>query len=204
MAKSQRRTTVAALRSMLGLSVKDFAELIGKSVATVKSLEAGRLTLSEETAVEISSQCGISVAWLLDKDVSAPLVSYLRGTNGRNLPYGKGLFELIQSAKAATGGKYPVFPPAELQAETMFAALSWFPILLSAYQRGEAELARYVLNKHLQEMRGRFGSDDKAAEELSGKAKFVSADGTEYVLGYVEGMPALDIPAGLQITPIVP
>ena len=42
-----------------------FAKLLGRTVATVKSLETGRLALSEELAKRISQVTGVSLPWLL-------------------------------------------------------------------------------------------------------------------------------------------
>jgi hypothetical protein len=79
--KSRKRTTVAIVRDEIGLSVEDFAKLIGKHVATIKSLEAGsgRLALSGATAIEISKRTGVSAAWLLDGNIRAKPVDQ----NGR-------------------------------------------------------------------------------------------------------------------------
>jgi hypothetical protein len=72
--KSRKRTTVAIVRDEIGLSVEDFAKLIGKKPDTVKSLESRpgrlpRLALSERTALEISERTGVSAAWLLEGNV---------------------------------------------------------------------------------------------------------------------------------------
>jgi transcriptional regulator with XRE-family HTH domain len=53
------------LRQILGLTVEEFAKLIGKSLTTVNSLETGRLKLSEETAFRISQETGVEMHWLL-------------------------------------------------------------------------------------------------------------------------------------------
>ena len=65
MRKSEERTKVAVLRQAIGLSAKDFADLIAKTIHTVKSLESGRLKLSEELAVRISKATGVLLDWLL-------------------------------------------------------------------------------------------------------------------------------------------
>jgi hypothetical protein len=67
--KSTRSTTVAVVRQRTGLSALDFGKLIGKPLGTVKSLEAGRLKLSEGTAMVISEKTGVSMVWLLSCDV---------------------------------------------------------------------------------------------------------------------------------------
>jgi transcriptional regulator with XRE-family HTH domain len=73
--RSLRRTTTAVVRSELGMSLQEFADLIGKSPSTVESLEGGRLRLSETTALVISKKTGVSIQWLLAGDPSAPMTN---------------------------------------------------------------------------------------------------------------------------------
>ena len=56
------------------MSAVDFGKLVGKPLGTVKSLEAGRLKLSEKTAKVISEKTGVSMGWLLSCDVRRPPV----------------------------------------------------------------------------------------------------------------------------------
>jgi len=96
----------------------------------------------------------------------------------------------VQSAKAQYSVKQVIeSSPAQMQIEAIELALQWFPIWLSANKRGEAPLLHYLTGQYLGEMRDRFGVDNKAADEVSGKAKFVSADGEEYVFLYEKGVP---------------
>jgi transcriptional regulator with XRE-family HTH domain len=72
--RSAQRTTTAVLRLATGLSAEEFAQLIGKSLPTVRSLESGKLALSESTAGAITKKTGIHLGWLLNADPSAPLI----------------------------------------------------------------------------------------------------------------------------------
>jgi transcriptional regulator with XRE-family HTH domain len=95
--RSLRKTTVAVVREELGLGLQEFADLIGKSTSTVSSLENGRLKLSEPTALTISKKTGVSLKWLLDGDVSAPITNsnaegwtiraYEQGAAGTKMQY---------------------------------------------------------------------------------------------------------------------
>jgi transcriptional regulator with XRE-family HTH domain len=71
--RSERRTTTAVLRLATGLSAVEFAQLIGKSLATVKAIESGKLALSVQTAAVISAKTGIGLKWLLTGDPAAPM-----------------------------------------------------------------------------------------------------------------------------------
>ena len=71
MAKPQSKTTVSVLRSIIGISAKELAELTGRSIHTIKSLESGRLALSEELALKMSIETGVCAQWLVNGDPQA-------------------------------------------------------------------------------------------------------------------------------------
>lgn len=71
--KSERRTAVAVLRASLEMNVEEFGELIGKSIPTIRSLESGKLKLSERLAAEIAIQTGVDPRWLLAGDPKTPI-----------------------------------------------------------------------------------------------------------------------------------
>ena len=72
MAKSELLSKVAILRAAIGISMKEFADLTGRTFYTWKALEAGRLKLSEELAGKIAEVTGVSIAWLLDDSIKGP------------------------------------------------------------------------------------------------------------------------------------
>jgi hypothetical protein len=74
MAKSELRTKAAILRAAIGISMKEFAALTGRSFFTWKALEAGRLPVSEGLASKISEQSGVDMDWLLNDERSGPPV----------------------------------------------------------------------------------------------------------------------------------
>jgi len=178
MAQSAKRTTVAVLRNMLGLSVAEFAKVIGRQVPTVQSLESGRLKLSEKTAQQIALATGIDTAWLLDGDLTAKPVSHWAGNDGHPIPYSRTVFELSQSANDESRARYAVtdLSHAQIQIEAISSALDWFPILASAHKRGEGALAIFALREHLRALQKRYGRDDDAAAEVNDKAVFIPAD----------------------------
>ena len=192
MRPSERRTTVAVLRNMLGLRIDDFAKLIDRSIPTIRTLESGgsqRLSLSEKTALAISKETGVAVEWLLTGDVTVEPYSALRSPAGDALPYNKGIFEMIQAAKAKTGvsGFAAELSAAELQVDALRTSLDWFPILLSAHKRGEADIAIFIMNQHLREMANRWPKDYAGAAEVNGKARFITADSrAQYTFEYKE------------------
>lgn len=74
MAKSQGKTKVAVLRATIGISAKEFADLVGKTVHTVNSLESGRLVLSDKLAIKIGDVTSVSPHWLVDDRDTRPPV----------------------------------------------------------------------------------------------------------------------------------
>ena len=105
---SRQKTTVAVLRQLLELSVKDFGSLIGKSVSTITKLENGMLKLSEETASLISQETGVSLYWLMDGNPRRkPYLSFNKrpipnfgahSPTAFKFPYEKEYFERIQQS----------------------------------------------------------------------------------------------------------
>jgi transcriptional regulator with XRE-family HTH domain len=73
MPASKRSHALAILRKNLGLRQPELAEMLGCSVATIQSIEVGRLKLSESLASRISAATGCDRDWLLRNDVSEPM-----------------------------------------------------------------------------------------------------------------------------------
>lgn len=69
---SSLRHPLAVLRKILEMSQQDFAELVNCSVATIQSVELGRLRLSLALAERIRDATGISVNWLIRGNPSDP------------------------------------------------------------------------------------------------------------------------------------
>jgi DNA-binding XRE family transcriptional regulator len=73
MPASKRTHILAILRKNLALRQPELAEIVGCSVATIQSIEVGRLKLSEGLARRIAAATGADVEWLLRNDVSEPM-----------------------------------------------------------------------------------------------------------------------------------
>jgi transcriptional regulator with XRE-family HTH domain len=75
--RSRKKTTLAVLRDILGPvsgSETKFAAQIGLSVSWLRKASAGISPLTPETAAKISTAVGVSPAWLLRGDITAPPV----------------------------------------------------------------------------------------------------------------------------------
>jgi len=94
MRTSSKKTTPAVLRSILGITDVEMAELLGCSPSTIHSVESGRLKLSESLALRMSLVTGVDLMWLLDGDTSKPpTCQYQRR------PYSRSEFEDWQLSK---------------------------------------------------------------------------------------------------------
>lgn len=72
---SPQRHNLARLRLALDLRQEEFAQIIGCPRPTLQSIEHGRVALIEEIAERVAEQTGVSVGWLLQNDLTAPIVS---------------------------------------------------------------------------------------------------------------------------------
>jgi DNA-binding XRE family transcriptional regulator len=70
---SVRRHVLVLLREELNLTQGTFADWIGRSQATVKAIETGKLALSSRLATVISAVTGVDKQWLLRNDLTEPM-----------------------------------------------------------------------------------------------------------------------------------
>jgi transcriptional regulator with XRE-family HTH domain len=176
---SKKKTTISVLRLQLGLTVEEFAFLIGKSVSAITSLETGRLRLSEETASEISRQTGVSMAWLLTSSAKEKPYSIDEG-DGSKRPYTKELFETIQAHKKF-GDRYTQTGKPERRLVGSITVISdWISVYTAAVETRKAELAVYLMQQFLGELVERLGKDDDGMMRINQKARIITADGREW------------------------
>jgi transcriptional regulator with XRE-family HTH domain len=184
--QSTKKTTVAVLRTQMGISAEAFAELIGKSLGAVNSLETGRLALSEETADTIYEQTGVSLEWLLEgKPDEAPY--WFDHVDGRKRPWTKEMFEQIQAHKDIDHSAYRDHRPAWRLVRALIAVGPWFGIFAQAQKDDKEELAKYLLKRFLKELAERLGTDKAGANRLCEGASLSLRDGSEFSFQPEEG-----------------
>ena len=139
MRPSPQRHTLAVLRTLIGFTQKQMAQILECSVPTVQAVELGKLKLSVDLAQRVHFQTGVSIEWLLAGDVSQTPVTH----DGE--PYTKALFEELQAALLApkstsTGAFFELW-----RTWTMFIKhTKALAILYSeAYKRGKVPLVFY-------------------------------------------------------------
>jgi transcriptional regulator with XRE-family HTH domain len=185
---STRSLVNSNIRSTLGLSVEEFADLIGKAVSTVRSLETGRLGLSEETARTITKQTGVALSWLLNGNAKQkPYRNYT--VEGAFVPYTRDYFEEVQWARARQLIMPRLTPLApELRLWPALDAISeWISVHHHACETGDGEFARYLMQKAIKPLIERFGRDDKAALEANKNARITLANGDEFRFSAFQG-----------------
>jgi transcriptional regulator with XRE-family HTH domain len=162
---------------MLGLSQEEFGSEIDLSRPTIQAIELGKLRLTEENALKIQEATGVAMDWLLAGDVASEPY-YFYGDELRR--YSKDVFEEIQASR---NSEYEPARPKETPSDVHIGALAttadWFPILAAAEKAGKADIAVYFMRKFLEDMKERFGRDEKTASEVWGKARVIEPDGKE-------------------------
>ena len=176
--RSKRKTTVAVLRQVLGLSVEEFAKLIGKSATTINSLETGRLKLAEETAFKIQEETGVEMEWLLKAAPKEKPYVLSFEDHQRRKPYTKDLFEQTQSLKGRKS--YYSDEPAHHLITAISIVSDWISVYTAAEEAGRGYLATYLMCQFLDQLVERMTKDDKRFLQLNRDAKIVAADGSEW------------------------
>jgi DNA-binding XRE family transcriptional regulator len=79
------------LRTIIGITQKEMAEILECSPATVQAIELGKLKMSLKLAGNLFNQTSVSLDWLMEDDVSKPATDY------EDHPYTKETFEMQQA-----------------------------------------------------------------------------------------------------------
>src|SRR5260370_11728737 len=155
--QTKMSTRVAVLRTQLGLTVEQFANVIGKSTSTINSLETGRLALSQETAYRIEEMTGVSMQWVLGEGSTEK--PFWINQESQRLKWEKSYFELIQTRNVASGLR-PAKPAWRL-ANGITVGGDWLSIYSAADQHGQGSRAIYLMTRFLEDLTKRLGKDDE-------------------------------------------
>jgi len=146
--KSTLKTTAAKLRSITGEKDSFWAEdILGKSVHTIRHLEAGTLKLSAAMAAKMNYESGISIKWLMDGDPIAPPVT----PDGRE--YTKEIYDQVRARKKY----FATVRDSDVKKTVLDVLRAICAILVSANRKGNFHLAVYRTAKALAEWRDEFG-----------------------------------------------
>ena len=153
MRPSPHRHTLAVLRTFLGLTQKEMADLVECSRPTIQAVELGKLPLSEKLAKRIEHETGIGLEWLLAGDPATPP----QGMAG--IPYTKSVFDRYQASK-----KRRQADPNDLNymhGSVALALLEISNMVLQCYEAGNLDLCGFKLKQTLAELRKELGVSDK-------------------------------------------
>ena len=152
MRPSPLRHTLAILRTTIGLTQKELAEIGECSTATIQAIELGKLKLSDRLGEVIAVQTGINLRWLLDNDVTKPILH----RSGK--PYEEG--DRVEWQPPET--------PADLYDTSLllqeFLLLHFSRIVataLSAQKKGKQLLFDFKMHKAISVLEKQFGRRDK-------------------------------------------
>lgn len=158
MRPSPHRHTLAVLRTFLGLTQKEMANILGCSTPTIQAIELKKLPLSDKLADRIRYETGIDLAWLLGGNPSAPMIGLA------NTPYTKETFEICQASSTRRGstpgdphGVETLLSSALVQIQTM---------ILESYDRDKLDLFSFKLQQALQELRKELGLKEDSKFEF--------------------------------------
>ena len=119
MRNSPLRHPLAVLRTKLGLTQKEMADLVGRAARTIQSVELGTMPLSEGLARVIAEATGVGVGWLLEGDPTAPPRQEGGGT------YTRGDFERRRAGLEEFHGPCTVAGERDRQLVTLVQGLLW-------------------------------------------------------------------------------
>jgi len=154
--KSTLKTTAAVLRSLTGKTTDaEWADILGKSVHTIRHLEAGSLPLSAAMAAKMNYESGISIKWLMDGDPTAPPVT----SDGR--PFTKEIYDEVQAGKKS----FATVKDDDLRNTLLDVLCANYAILVNANGKRNFHLAVYQTAKDLAERREKFGKAKDASPE---------------------------------------
>jgi hypothetical protein len=152
--KSTLKTTAAVLRKITGETDADWADILGKSVHTIRHLEAGSLKLSAAMAAKMNYASGISIKWLMDGNPDAPPVS----AGGQK--YTKAIYDNAQARKKY----FATVKDSDVKNTVLDVLCAICAILVSANRKRNYHLAVYRTAKALAELRDEFGEAKDFAE----------------------------------------
>ena len=168
-AKPQHKTCLSLLRSILGPisgGEKNFAKRIGRSRSWLKKASCNQIPLTEDAAVRISFETGVSRLWLEHGDTSIPP----HDQNGR--PFTKETFEATREAAEQWGVAPPDVENCFLDWLVLYQALGLKAIATSASANAKLPLLLETVSQFLIELEKKFGfAEAFEAEHLNLSAK---------------------------------
>lgn len=151
---------------------KEFADLVGCSPATIQSIELGpqgidrktgkvkyRLKLSEDLAIRIAAETGISLEWLLEGDPRKTPLNHV------GEPYKKEDFEeMVSLNESPKGDREDTALAARMN--TAFLLTAYVRIASSAMRQGKLRLLTWKAKRAIAALAQDFGEDEIQIDPL--------------------------------------
>jgi transcriptional regulator with XRE-family HTH domain len=150
MPASAKKSCLAVLRNIAGITQRELAEMVDCAPITVQSIELGKLRLSERLARRIALQTGADLDWLMAGDYKTPPTCPREAGE----PYSKRHYQMTRAEIAD-----PRTDPFDLaHAENVLAdaARQLAGGLLTAYRKNQSIFFYYKLREALEDFRVEF------------------------------------------------
>ncbi len=158
---SPLRHTLAVLRTFLGLTQKEMAEILECSVPTVQAIELGKLKMSMKLAGNLFHQTSINLDWLMKDDVSKPPIDF------EDKPYTRETFEHTQAMLFA-----PPQDSSDVRRDLFYARASFrnaveiLALLYGyAYKNDTLQMCDYKISNALDELLDTYVGTEKLTPE---------------------------------------
>ena len=138
-------TRPGQLRKLLNIGVEEFAEIVGLSTHTIRSIESGREPLSRKAAEGISFGTGVDTEWLLGKGrKNSPTTLDL--DSGEHVPYTREHYRQRSTPRNAGEPLHPFLNDVYLVRCRRLLAF-----LRAAERKGKAPAALYLFKRFIED-----------------------------------------------------
>ena len=148
MKREKPKHTMAVLRQSAGLRAIHMADLLRVSLSTVRSIEAGRLKLSEKLARRAEFETGVDAQWLLANEASRPIK--------------------FCGPQPGEPAKHLNLSDAE---EFWCRVVRYIAVLKCATENRKGRLFGFVVDRDLEKLEAQFGTDKQTVAALSQKIR---------------------------------
>ena len=148
MRPSPLRHNLARLRVFLGVSQKELAKLAKCSTSAIQAVELCKLPLSEELARRISAETGIMTRWLLENDLTMPLIA----PGGESFTVDD--FNAVRSLRDMGG---PTVEAGLKQLTAPTDAMVYFAWMRGIFAGRNADIASWKTGKFLEKLAADYG-----------------------------------------------
>jgi transcriptional regulator with XRE-family HTH domain len=162
MPASRKRSCLAILRSIAGITQSELAGMVDCAPVTVQSIELGKLRLSERLAQRISLQTGVGLDWLLAGDyTTSPTCPREPGE-----PYTKRHYDMTRAE--ISDPRTDPFDLAHAEGVVANAAAQLASGLLTAYRQNQTVFFYYKIRELLEDL----GAEFPPAKDLPAEQDF--------------------------------